>query len=126
MVDGWQDSPVMGLGMRAMVAAAAGTLLVGCSAGSGAGEPDVGQGSQSSVAAPASVAFTDCAEACKGEIDGAKYRILLPDEWNGTLLLYSHGYRSPSSLNPDAPAASTLADPSVVESIIEDSKSLLS
>ena len=47
------------------------------------------------VESAAPVAFTDCAEQCEGEIDGAKYRILLPDEWNGTLLLYSHGYRSP-------------------------------
>jgi hypothetical protein len=26
-------------------------------------------------------------------IDGARYRIALPRRWNGTLLLYSHGYR---------------------------------
>ncbi len=112
MVDGWQDSGVMDLGIRAAAAAAACTLLVGCSAASEADEPDAGQGSQPSVSAPAAVAFTDCGEACKGEIDGAKYRILLPDEWNGTLLLYSHGYRSPSSPNPDAPPTSTLAEPS--------------
>ncbi|WP_158857719.1 DUF6351 family protein [Streptomyces sp. NRRL B-1347] len=27
-----------------------------------------------------------------GEIDGAKYRVEVPERWNGTLLLYSHGY----------------------------------
>jgi pimeloyl-ACP methyl ester carboxylesterase len=27
-----------------------------------------------------------------GEIDGAEYRVELPARWNGTLLLYSHGY----------------------------------
>jgi pimeloyl-ACP methyl ester carboxylesterase len=27
-----------------------------------------------------------------GEIDGAKYRVETPENWNGTLLLYSHGY----------------------------------
>lgn len=27
-----------------------------------------------------------------GEIDGAKYRVEVPKRWNGTLLLYSHGY----------------------------------
>lgn len=28
----------------------------------------------------------------RGEIDGAKYRVEVPDRWNGTLVLYSHGY----------------------------------
>lgn len=28
----------------------------------------------------------------EGTIDGAKYRVEVPDNWNGTLLLYSHGY----------------------------------
>ncbi len=27
-----------------------------------------------------------------GVIDGAKYRVEMPERWNGTLLLYSHGY----------------------------------
>lgn len=30
-----------------------------------------------------------------GTIDGAKYRVEVPDNWNGTLLLYSHGYYLP-------------------------------
>ncbi len=47
------------------------------------------------------VAFADCAAvACEGSIDGAAYRILLPDTWNGTLLLWSHGYRSPQPAPP--------------------------
>ena len=53
------------------------------------------------VVEQSAVPFTDCGEACEGEIDGAKYRILLPDEWNGTLLLYSHGYRNPVPVPPD-------------------------
>jgi hypothetical protein len=28
-----------------------------------------------------------------GEIDGAPYRIMVPANWNGTLLVYGHGYR---------------------------------
>ena len=28
-----------------------------------------------------------------GEIDGAPYRIVVPENWNGTLLVYAHGYR---------------------------------
>ena len=32
--------------------------------------------------------------------DGATYLIEVPSPWNGTLLLYSHGYVSPGSLNP--------------------------
>lgn len=27
-----------------------------------------------------------------GEIEGAEYRALVPEDWNGTLLLFSHGY----------------------------------
>ncbi len=28
-----------------------------------------------------------------GEINGAPYRIVVPAVWNGTLLVYAHGYR---------------------------------
>ena len=64
------------------------------------------------LAEPSAVAFTDCADACEGEIDGAKYKILLPKEWNGTLLLYSHGYRSPVSVPPDYSPVTSKAEPS--------------
>jgi pimeloyl-ACP methyl ester carboxylesterase len=30
-----------------------------------------------------------------GELDGARYRVEMPEHWNGTLLLYSHGYFPP-------------------------------
>ncbi len=97
-----------------MVVGAACALLVGCS-----GDPEPTQ-SQSGSAQPSatpippasSVAFTDCADACEGEIDGAKYKILLPKEWNGTLLLYSHGYRSPVSVPPDYSPVTSKAEPS--------------
>jgi pimeloyl-ACP methyl ester carboxylesterase len=32
--------------------------------------------------------------------DGAAYKIEVPAHWNGTLLLYSHGYVTPGSANP--------------------------
>ena len=58
------------------------------------------------------VAFADCsAVACEGSIDGAAYRILLPDTWNGTLLLWSHGYRSPQPAPPSFGPVSTQAEP---------------
>jgi len=58
------------------------------------------------------VAFADCgAVACEGSIDGAPYRILLPDKWNGTLLLWSHGYRSPQPAPPSFSPVSTQAEP---------------
>ena len=42
--------------------------------------------------------FKDCSRiACTGTIDGAVYRIELPKQWNGTLLLWSHGYREAST-----------------------------
>lgn len=46
-----------------------------------------------------------------GSLAGADYRIELPQHWNGTLLLYSHGYRAPDDGNPatDAGDATTAA-----------------
>ncbi len=38
--------------------------------------------------------------AMTGKIDGAKYEIEVPATWNGTLVLYSHGYEFPGSANP--------------------------
>jgi opacity protein-like surface antigen len=32
--------------------------------------------------------------------DGATWQARVPADWNGTLLLYSHGYRPPGSPNP--------------------------
>ncbi len=56
-----------------------------------------------------SVTFKDCAAQCAGEIDGAKYAIKLPQKWNGTLLLYSHGYRFATPAPPDFSAVQTNA-----------------
>src|ERR1700733_7015698 len=47
------------------------------------------------------VSFKKCGSQCQGTIDGAKYSIVLPSKWNGTLLLYSHGYRFAHPGPPD-------------------------
>ncbi|WP_106615846.1 hypothetical protein [Saccharothrix carnea] len=45
------------------------------------------------VAAPAAASGV---RRYEGEIDGARYRVMVPDRWNGTLVLWSHGaYGSP-------------------------------
>ncbi|HST46245.1 DUF6351 family protein [Jatrophihabitans sp.] len=60
-------------------------------------------------ATDANVKMTDCASECAGEIDGAKYAIKLPQRWNGTLLLYSHGYRFAAPAPPNFDPVETQA-----------------
>jgi hypothetical protein len=55
------------------------------------------------------VSFKNCGASCTGVIDGAKYAIKLPQKWNGTLLLYSHGYRFAQPGPPDFGPVSTSA-----------------
>ncbi|MDT4929113.1 MAG: hypothetical protein QOF92_1980 [Pseudonocardiales bacterium] len=50
-----------------------------------------------------------CAQVCAGTIHGAAYAIRMPKSWNGTLLVYSHGYRSDTGTGP-GPAALTQTD----------------
>lgn len=58
------------------------------------------------------VAFKTCEQVtCEDSLDGAKYKILLPTKWNGTLLLYSHGYRQADAAPPDFQAPSTDPEP---------------
>lgn len=57
-----------------------------------------------------SIPFTGCdAVACTGEINGAAYEIVMPETWNGTLLLYSHGYRPAEPFPPNFSAVQTTA-----------------
>lgn len=50
------------------------------------------------VAAPAAASGV---RRYEGEIDGARYRVMVPDRWNGTLLLWSHGaFASPPAAIP--------------------------
>ena len=99
---------------RAAALLACGVLVAGCS---GESDPAGGGETASSMAPsaepmPMDVPFTDCGQSCEGEIGDAKYRVLLPTSWNGTLLLYSHGYRSPVSAPPDYGPVTTRAEPS--------------
>lgn len=58
------------------------------------------------------VPFNGCDEVkCSGELDGAAYEIKMPDRWNGTLLIYSHGYRQAEPAPPDFAPVDTSAVP---------------
>jgi hypothetical protein len=75
------------------LASASTLLLVGCA--SAAAIPEA---RDQSTAVP----FTGCdAVACTGEINGAAYEIVMPETWNGTLLLYSRGYRPAEPFPPN-------------------------
>ncbi|HJQ00689.1 MAG TPA: hypothetical protein VJ851_03730 [Jatrophihabitans sp.] len=62
------------------------------------------------------VKLTECAAQCTGEIGGAKYAIKLPQRWNGTLLLYSHGYRFAAPAPPNFDPVQTNAQVSSTDS----------
>ena len=60
----------------------------------------------------ADVPFTGCdTVACVGELNGAAYEIVMPETWNGSLLLYSHGYRPAQPFPPNFDAVVTTAPP---------------
>ena len=69
--------------MRTPAAVLAGLLLVACN--------------QTAGTAPAH--HTTSAVHLSGLLGGAAYAIDLPDDWNGTLFLYSHGYVAPGGYN---------------------------
>jgi len=52
---------------------------------------------QAATATTSSCANHTGANALTGSIDGALYKIEVPANWNGTLVLYSHGYVFPGS-----------------------------
>lgn len=100
-----------------------GLVLTGCTGSDGTDDPD---GSDGSASAPVSaiptgdptdqstdVAFTACGAAgfaCSGEIDGTPYDIRLPEAWNGSLLIYSHGLRPVDPIAADGPAFEPIAE----------------
>ncbi|MCW2543609.1 MAG: hypothetical protein JWM40_1161 [Frankiales bacterium] len=80
-------------------------VLTGCSSGSSGSSKPTGNGNTSSLA------FHSCSEvACTGQLDGAAYKIEMPTTWNGTLLLWSHGYRTAVPTPPDFAPVNTAAD----------------
>jgi hypothetical protein len=59
------------------------------------------------------VVFTPCGAggfACTGQIDGTPYDIRLPETWNGSLLIYSHGLRAIDPVAADGAAFEPLAE----------------
>jgi pimeloyl-ACP methyl ester carboxylesterase len=78
---------------RGGVLAATGTALALLLAGCGEASTPMTDRQKNVRSTDSNVKMTDCASECTGELDGAKYAIKLPQKWNGTLLLYSHGYR---------------------------------
>lgn len=90
---------------RSVAAVAAASLLVALAACGGDGD---GTSTARPEAVSRTLSFTPCGKvACTGEIDGAAYEIRLPTTWNGTLLLYSHGYRAAEPSPPDYRAPET-------------------
>jgi alpha-beta hydrolase superfamily lysophospholipase len=78
-------------------------------------------GAESTARSSAPVAFKDCTQIdCEGALAGARYRIVLPARWNGTLLLYSHGYRFAAPVPPDFAAPATDAVPAPGEKLADD------
>jgi pimeloyl-ACP methyl ester carboxylesterase len=97
---GWLAAGVVGV----LVAA-------GCSSPDGDGTADAVRSERTDVA------FKDCGSACAGELDGAKYAVRLPQKWNGTLLLYSHGYRQAKPAPPDFAPVSTEPAPAPTDEV---------
>lgn len=98
-----------------VIAASAATAMV--LSGCGDASTPLSARQRAVQATSSSVPFHACGSSCAGEIDGAKYRIALPKKWNGTLLLYSHGYRfaspipaEPGPIQTNAQVSSTDSD----------------
>ncbi|MEO8888109.1 MAG: hypothetical protein ABI429_02295, partial [Jatrophihabitantaceae bacterium] len=79
------------------VLASAALVLSGC----GNASTQLSSREKSVQSTATDVKFNNCGASCTGAIDGAKYSIKLPTKWNGTLLLYSHGYRFAKPGPPD-------------------------
>lgn len=92
------------LTLRVAVAATAAVLmLAGCST------TPTAQDQASADPAPqatATYSYTGCDQVkCEGTLAGAPYEIEMPQAWNGTLVIYSHGYRQPTDALPGKPVA---------------------
>jgi pimeloyl-ACP methyl ester carboxylesterase len=69
------------------------------------------------------LAFRGCDEVeCEGQIAGAAYQVQMPQTWNGTLLLYSHGYRQ---AEPSPPSFAPVQTDAIVASTEETAAALL-
>ena len=89
---------------RVAMGLAAALLLVSCSSAS------TGGSTSSPSAAPSTPA--SCVQApCTGTLDRAQFEIVMPPRWNGTLVLYSHGYRAAQPAPPGLAPVSTAPEP---------------
>lgn len=94
-------SPWRRRAVRAAAAAVPVLLLAACGTSADARSQDI-------RSTDTDVSFTGCDTVkCTGELDGAAYEIKLPDKWNGTLLLFSHGYRQAAPAPPTFSAVRT-------------------
>lgn len=57
--------------------------------------------------------LTSEAQIDTGRIDGAIYRIVIPENWNHNLVMYAHGYESPSMVHTPERFHNPVADRSV-------------
>ncbi|HEY7104721.1 MAG TPA: hypothetical protein VH573_24040 [Mycobacteriales bacterium] len=81
---------------------AAGVVAVVLAAACSGGEPAARSRADAIRSTATAVPFTACGKvACTGTLGGAKYEIEMPRSWNGTLLLFSHGYRPAQPAPPD-------------------------
>jgi pimeloyl-ACP methyl ester carboxylesterase len=80
---------------RPAAALAASLVIAGCGSGSGGGTADPVRSDRTDVP------FKSCGSPCTGQLSGVNYEVRLPEKWNGTLLLYSHGYRQAKPAPPE-------------------------
>jgi hypothetical protein len=87
--------------------------LAGCSS-----EPEAVTVAKTEMSTNNDVPLKSCDQvACTGDLDGAAYEIQLPDKWNGTLLIYSHGYRAAEPQPPDFAPVDTDPAPAATEEV---------
>ena len=87
--------------------------LAGCSS-----EPEAVTVAKTEMSTSNDVPLKSCDEvACTGDLDGAAYEIKLPDKWNGTLLIYSHGYRQAEPSPPDFAPVDTDPAPAATDEV---------
>ena len=79
---------------RRLATAGLAAVLLAAAVGAGAGATPAGAATAetSPAEAPPTRAVEQGRRTYTGTIDGADYRVEMPETWNGTLVLYSHGY----------------------------------
>lgn len=95
--------------LRKLIAATAGALLTTTLLATSAQTATTQAATAQAATATASATRDPGRHTYEGTIDGADYRVETPEDWNGTLLLYSHGYVPAGFLPPgqEPPTAMT-------------------